>query len=174
MENNEKRPYEEVMGINLDVSSVIAGEIVKKFFASISEEQMKQIVDSISEDILGKDYDGNMIVKFSKETYAYYGNQRKITLGDEIKKSFDAKVKEDLLNECLKIIETKDYKDKVHKWAEEIVDYINEGYKDEIRNNLYHKLVGQAIDTTGAIQYNGATLRNIIQEEISKALHSSR
>lgn len=168
MANEEKKSYEEVLGINLDVSSVISGEIVKRFMAQITPEQMQNIIDDISKDCFNKKYDGRLEIKMKdNSSYSYT-----TTLGEQVKKQFDAQVKNDLMDECLKIIDTKDYKDKIKSWAEEIVDYIVEGYKNDIKQGLYNKLVGSVIDPA-SIQMshmNAYDLRALIHSEISDVL----
>lgn len=170
----EKKSYEEVFGVNLDISTVLSGEIVKRFMAQITPEQMQNILDDISKDAFKKKYDGTLEIRMGKDNNGY-GFSRK-TLGSFVKERFNEQVKEDLMEECLKIVETKDYKDKIHAWAEEIVDYCTEGYKDDLKKGLYHKLVGGVVDmdAMNMQQINGNDLHYIIQQEISRFLSNAR
>ena len=63
MANEEKKSYEEVFGVNLDISTVLSGEIVKRFMAQITPEQMQNILDDISKDAFTKKYDGTLEIK---------------------------------------------------------------------------------------------------------------
>ena len=173
MANEEKKSYEEVFGVNLDISTVLSGEIVKRFMAQITPEQMQNILNDISKDAFIKKYDGTLEIRMNDSkanSYGFYSNTK--TLGEIVKASFDRKLKEELMEECLKVIDTKEYKDKIHAWAEEMVDYCTEGYKNDIKKGLYYKLVGSVVDSSNlAMQhFNAADLKSIIQEEIRGVL----
>ena len=170
----EKKSYEEVFGVNLDISTVLSGEIVKRFMTQITPEQMQNILDDISKDAFKKKYDGTLEIKMEEDSRGY-GFSRK-TLGFFVKEKFDEQVKEDLMKECLKIVETKDYKDKIHAWAEEMVDYCTEGYKDDLKKGLYQKLVGGVVDmdSMDMQRVNGHDLHYIIQQEINRFLSNAR
>lgn len=172
MANEEKKSYEEVFGVNLDISTVLSGEIVKRFMAQITPEQMQNILDDISKDAFKKNYDGTLEIKMKEERYGFHRD----TLGSIVKEKFNEQVKEDLMKECLKIVETKDYKDKIHAWAEEMVDYCTEGYKDDLKKGLYHKLVGGVVDMDNMDmqRMNGHDLHYIIQQEINRFLSNAR
>lgn len=176
MANEEKKSYEEVFGVNLDISTVLSGEIVKRFMAQITPEQMQNILDDISKDAFTKNYDGTLEIKMKDSNRNNYGYYNTKTLGEIVKDAFDQKVKEELMEECLKVIETKEYKDKIHAWAEEMVDYCTEGYKNDIKQGLYNKLVGSIIDPFSlAMQdFNSYNLKCIIQEEINDDLKQLR
>lgn len=175
MANEEKKSYEEVFGVNLDISTVLSGEIVKRFMAQITPEQMQNILDDISKDAFKKKYDGTLEIRM-KDSRNNYGYSNTKTLGEIVKDSFDRKLKEELMEECLKIIDTKEYKDKIHAWAEEMVDYCTEGYKNDIKEGLYYKLVGSVVDSSNlAMQhFNAADLKSIIQKEIRSVLMQTR
>lgn len=176
MANEEKKSYEEVFGVNLDISTVLSGEIVKRFMAQITPEQMQNILDDISKDAFTKKYDGTLEIKMKDSNRNNYGYYNTKTLGEIVKDAFDRKVKEELMEECLKVIETKEYKDKIHAWAEEMVDYCTEGYKNDIKQGLYNKLVGSIIDPSSLTMqhFNSSNLKSIIQEEINDVLKQLR
>ena len=168
----KNKSYEEVFGVNLDISTVLSGEIVKRFMAQITPEQMQNILDDISKDAFNKKYDGSLEIKMKEERYGFHRD----TLGSIVKEKFDEQVKEDLMKECLKIVETKEYKDKIHAWAEEMVDYCTEGYKEDLKRGLYNKLVGSVVDPSNLSMqcFNSSDLRSIIQEEIRDVLMQTR
>lgn len=173
MANEEKKSYEEVFGVNLDISTVLSGEIVKRFMAQITPEQMQNILDDISKDAFNKKYDGTFEIKLKDNNHPYSYTK---TLGQQVKDMFDLKLKDNLMEECLKILDTKDYKDKIHAWAEEMVDYCTEGYKNDIKQGLYNKLVGSVLDPSNLSMqhFNSSDLRSIIQNEIRGVLMQTR
>lgn len=172
----EKKSYEEVFGVNLDISTVLSGEIVKRFMAQITPEQMQNILDDISKDAFIKKYDGTLEIRMKDSARNGYGFSNTKTLGEIVKDSFDRKLKEELMEECLKVIDTKEYKDKIHAWAEEMVDYCTEGYKNDIKKGLYNKLVGSILDPSNLSMqnFNATDLRAIIQEEIRSVIEGIR
>jgi len=170
MVDEEKKSYEEMFGVNLDISTVLSGEIVKRFMAQITSEQMQNILDDISKDAFNKKYDGTLEIKMEEDRRGYGFSSK--TLGSIVKERFNEQVKDDLMKECLKIIETKDYKDKIHAWAEEMVDYCTEGYKNDLKQALYNKLVGNVVnmESIDMMRFNGNNLKSIIQSEIRDVL----
>lgn len=144
--------------------------------AQITPEQMQNILDDISKDAFTKNYDGTLEIKMTDSNRNNYGYYNTKTLGEIVKDAFDQKVKEELMEECLKVIETKEYKDKIHAWAEEMVDYCTEGYKNDIKQGLYNKLVGSIIDPSSLVMqdFNSYNLKCIIQEEINDVLKQLR
>ena len=67
------------------------------------------------------------------------------------------------------IIATDDYKQKVEEIANELIDYSINGYKEDMKNRIRERLVGNVMDTMSS--YGGVNLMYIINDAIDQRLH---
>lgn len=170
-----------VAGINIDISSVLGEKIVDQYLARLSEEDMKVILNYIESDFLERnvvtDYqnvleNGNFgtktIVNVKSKTKDYYGNYKndQTTIGNLIKNRFNERIKEELVKKIEEIIASKDYQDKIEEIANELVDYSINGYKEDMKNRIRERLVGNVIGTEP--YYYGDSLSSIINRIIDE------
>ena len=171
----------DVMGINIDISQVLGQKIVDQYMAQLTEEDMQTVLDYISQDFFVKknqnvfnydtnQYDTKMVTYVKEREKNYYGNYNtnEMTIGELIKKQFNERIREELTKKIEEIIATSDYQEKIEQIANELVDYSVNGYKEDMKNRIRERLVGNVMD--GQPYYDGVNLRYLIQEEINKRL----
>jgi hypothetical protein len=171
----------DVMGINIDISQVLGQKIVDQYIAQLTEEDMQTIMDFISRDffvkkeqsILNYDtskYDTKMVAYVKEREKNQWGgyNTNEMTIGELIKKQFNERVREELTKKIEEIIATSDYQEKIEQIANELVEYSVNGYKEDMKNRIRERLVGNVMDA--APYYGGVNLRYLIQEEVDRML----
>lgn len=173
-----------VLGIDVQFSKMLGSAIVENFMKSLTEEDMKKINDYIQKDLFEEfnDYGNidkngnpslNKRVKESWEEQVNRYDRRTVkSIGDIIKKMFNVRVKEDLKAKIEEIVKTTDYKEKIDKIANEVVEYATEGYKEDLKANIRRKLICGVMDER--IVYDGMGLRDIIHMEINNWANSNR
>ena len=171
----------DVMGINIDISQVLGQKIIDQYIAQLTEEDMKTIMDFISQDFFVKknqqvfnydtqQYDSKMVAYVKEREKDHWGNYRNnnLTIGELIKQQFNNRIKEELTKKVEEIIATTDYQEKIEQIANELVDYSVNGYKEDMKNRIRERLVGNVMDATP--YYCGVDLRYLVNEEISKRI----
>ena len=171
----------DVMGINIDISQVLGQKIVDQYIAQLTEQDMNTIMDYISQDFFVKKnqsvfnydtnkYDYKMVTCVKEREKNQWGNYNtnEMTIGELIKKQFNNRISDELTKKVEEIIATDDYKEKIEQIANELVDYSVNGYKEDMKNRIRERLVGNVMNTT--LYYDGVDLRYLINEEISKRL----
>lgn len=171
----------DVMGINIDISQVLGQKIVDQYMAQLTEEDMQTVLDYISQDFFVKknqsvfnydtaQYDTKMVAYVKEREKDNWGNYKgnQLTIGELIKNQFNNRIREELTKKVEEIIATDDYKEKIEQIANELVDYSVNGYKEDMKNRIRERLVGNVMDTTP--YYGGVDLRYLIQDEINKRL----
>lgn len=171
----------DVMGINIDISQVLGQKIVDQYMAQLTEEDMQTILDYISQDFFVKkgqnifnydtnQYDYKMVACVKEREKDNWGNYKTqdLTIGELIKKQFNARIREELTKKVEEIIATSDYQEKIEQIANELVDYSVNGYKEDMKNRIRERLVGNVMDATP--YYGGIDLRYLINEEINKRM----
>ena len=172
----------DVMGINIDISQVLGQKIVDQYMAQLTEEDVKTVMDFISQDFLVKknqsvfnydtnQYDTKMVAYVKEREKDNWGNYKtnQLTIGELIKNQFNNRIREELTKKVEEIIATSDYQEKIEQIANELVDYSVNGYKEDMKNRIRERLVGNVMDTTP--YYAGVDLRCIIQEEVNRMIH---
>lgn len=172
----------DVMGINIDISQVLGQKIVDQYMAQLTEEDMQTVLDYISQDFFVKkkqnifNYDTNQydykmvacVKEREKDNWGNYKSQN-LTIGELIKKQFNERIREELTKKVEEIIATTDYQEKIEQIANELVDYSVNGYKEDMKDRIRERLVGNVMD--GAPYYGGISLLSVINNEIDKRLH---
>lgn len=172
----------DVMGINIDISQVLGQKIVDQYIAKLTDEDMQTIMDFISQDFFVKkeqhifnydtnQYDTKMIAYVKEREKNNWGSYKTndLTIGELIKVQFNNRIKEELTKKIEEIVATDDYKEKIEEIANELVDYSVNGYKEDMKNRIRERLVGNVLDANP--YYGGISLTSIINEEINKRIH---
>lgn len=178
MENMENGKMD-VMGINIDISQILGQKIVDQYIAQLTEDDMNTIMDFISKDFLVKKnqsvfnydtnkYDEKMVVTIKESEKDYWGNPKtsQLTIGEIIRKQFNERIKEELAKKVEEIIATTDYQEKIEEIANELVDYSVNGYKEDMKNRIRERLVGNVMDASP--YYSGVSLHYLIEEAINR------
>lgn len=167
----------EMMGINIDISQILGGKIVDQYLAQLKDEDMDKIMNYISSDLFEPTSIFNYetaervkSLKIKERTKDYYGHYKEteIPIGEIIKNHFNNRIKEELKNKVEEIINSTDYRKKIDDIANELVEYSIIGYKEDMKNRIRERLVGNVLDDTP--MYSGASLTDIINLCIEQRL----
>lgn len=172
----------DVMGINIDISQVLGQKIVDQYIAQLTEEDMQTVLDFISQDFFVKkkqsvfnydtsQYDTKMVAYVKEREKDHWGryNTDQLTIGEMIKSQFNNRIREELTKKVEEIIATSDYQEKIEQIANELVDYSINGYKEDMKDRIRERLVGNVLD--GSPYYGGISLVSLINNEIDKRIH---
>lgn len=164
----------EVMGINIDISQVLGQKIIDQYMAQLSDENVKEILSYISSDLFCEtsvfNYETGERVKTlkvkerEKDNWGNYFD-REMTIGELIKNQFNERIKEELKKKVQEIIESTDYQNKIDEIANELVDYSINGYKEDMKERIRERLIGNIMDESP--KYCNISLLEIINQEIN-------
>lgn len=177
MSENIKDGKVEVMGINIDISQVLGQKIVDQYIAQLKDENIKELLSYISSDLFYEtsvfNYEtGEQVktLKVKERKKDQWGNyiDREIPIGELIKNQFNERIKEELKKKVEEIITSTDYKKKIEEIANELVDYSINGYKEDMKNRIRERLIGNVMDEVP--QYCGVSLINLINQLIDNRI----
>lgn len=167
----------DVMGINIDISQVLGRKIVDQYMAQLDEEQMKSLMDYISSDLFKttsyydwekKEQVSKMVIKErTKDSWGRW-NETEVPIGELVKKQFNERISEELKKKVEEIVASADYQEKIEQIANELVDYSVNGYKEDMKNRIRERLVGNVMDASP--YYGGISLQYLINEAIDRRL----
>ncbi|MFG6378352.1 MAG: hypothetical protein K1W19_08575 [Lachnospiraceae bacterium] len=178
MGENIKNGKMEVMGINVDISQILGEKIIDQYMAQLTEEDVKVIMDYISQDFFIKKeekifnydtskYDTKMAVYIKERETDHWGNKKgSITIGELIKQKFEERIKAELCEKVEEIVKSTDYQEKIEEIAAELVDYSINGYKEDMKERIRERLIGNVMDESP--KYSGTPLLYLINQEIDK------
>lgn len=178
MSENIRDGKMDIMGVNIDISQVLGDKIVDQYLAQLTEENMQEILTYISSDLFKEDsiYNietGERVKKLviKTRTKNEWGNyiEKEIPIGELIKNYFNDRINEELKKKVEEIIASTDYQEKIEEIANELIDYSINGYKEDMKNRIRERLVGNIMDDQP--KYCGVSLLDIIRNEISKQIH---
>jgi len=166
-----------LMGLDIDFSKVLGDVVVENFMKSISEEEMQKIVDYMVQDLFEEVRDWNTEGKDGKPLYTKrvkeswntdngWNRQQHESVGDHIKKMFNERVSKELQKKIDEIITSTDYQEKIEKMAQDIVDYSVEGYKEDLKDSIRQKMIGNVMHNEQ--YYGGQELINIIHQVVQQ------
>ena len=168
----------DVIGINIDISQVLCQKIIDQYMAQLSEDNMRELMNYISSDLFTTtsfyDWDKNeqvtkMVVKQRiKDQWGNY-KDKDIPIGELIKRQFNERIKEELNKKVEEIVASTDYQKKIDDIANELVDYSVNGYKEDMKNRIRERLVGNVMDCQP--YYGGVSLQCIINQEIDRRMN---
>lgn len=168
MSENIKDGKVDVMGINIDISQVLGQKIVDQYIAQLKDEDIKTLMEYISEDLFTSTYDDKLVIKRrEKDQWGSY-REKEIPIGELIKNQFNSRIKEELSKKVEDIIASTDYQKKIEEIANELVDYSINGYKEDMKNRVRERLIGNVMDES--LQYCGIPLTVLINQEIDKRI----
>lgn len=168
----------DVMGINIDISQVLGEKIIDQYMAQLSEEDIEEIMRYISSDLFSstsvynyetKEYVEKLVVKErTKNSWGDY-QEKEIPIGELIKNHFNERIKDELKKKVEDIIKSSNYQNKIDEIANELVDYSINGYKEDMKNRIRERLVGNVLNESA--QYCGVSIFSLINQEIDKRLY---
>lgn len=169
-----------VLGLEVQFSKMLGDVIVENYLKQITEEDMKMLIDYISQDLfeeyesyVRKD-DGSheeVVKKRIKENwkestgYGYSSKSETVySVGGKIREMFNTRVSEELQKKIEEIVATKDYQDKIEAMAQEILEYSVEGYKEDLKESIREKMIGNVMCNNQT--YGGQQLIDVIHEVV--------
>lgn len=167
MSEEIKNGKTKVMGIDIDISEVIGNKIVDQYLAKLTDEDIEKIMDYISDDLFKKRLDGSTVIKTHKTDS--WGNPRgDKTISEITKDIFNERIKGELIKKIEEKIQSDDCQQKINEIADEIIDYSIDGYREDMKNRIRERLVGNVMDAEP--MYCGRSLLSIINEIIDKRM----
>ena len=162
-----------VMGINIDISQVLGDKIIDQYLSQLKEEDMETLMSYISSDLFTKEcyYSAdNEKLKVKERVKDQWGNykDKEIPIGELIKNHFNDRIKEELKKKVEQIIASTDYQERIESIANELVEYSINGYKEDMKNRIRERLVGNVLDDEPT--YCGVSLYNIINNVIDERM----
>lgn len=171
MSENIENGKVDVMGINIDISQVLGQKIIDQYMAQLKEEDIETLMKYISEDLFTQTWDNKLIIKQrEKDRWGSY-TTKELPIGEIIKSHFNERIKEELKKRVEEIIATEDYQKKIDEIANELVDYSINGYKEDMKERIKERLVGNVLSESA--QYGGIPLLAIINQEIDKRMYNN-
>lgn len=157
------------MGMDINISEVIGSKIVDQWLAAISEDDMALILKAIDEEAFGHTYDDHKYFVKEKKTGDGYFSKTEVTpIWREIQKRFQEKFCDQIMDKMVEVMDSEEYKKRVDKIAQEIMDYAVEGYANDLKDRVKERLVGNVLNAEP--YYGGIGLQGIISEEIRRQL----
>ena len=154
----------DLMGINIDISTILGDKLVDQFLAQLTPEDMEKLMISIRSDI----FDGYGNVKVSLPNQYVGGRNNNKTLVEIVREKFTEKFKDIILEKVEETINSEEYKQKAKEIANELVEYATEGYKKDMKKRIEERLVGNVLDDQP--MYNNSSLLAIINDVINNRL----
>lgn len=187
---NTKEGKVNVLGMDFQISDLVGDQIVAKWIAQLSEEDMQLIYDGIDKIL----FDVDEHKSYNYETHEYEKHPEKfLSIEREVKDNtwsssthkeykplytiVSERIRDQMCTDIMKrteeIINSEAYKEKVENIANNIIDDITTGYYEAVKEGIMHKLVGDTL-LPGDSQYQryfGMPLSVLIQDEIQKMIH---
>ena len=109
-----------------------------------------------------------MVVK--QRTKDKWGNyqDKEIPIGELVKRKFNERINEELQKKVEDIVASTDYQQKIEEIANELVDYSINGYKEDMKNRIRERLVGNVMDADP--HYGGMSLQSIVHSILDERL----
>lgn len=169
----------EVLGLEMQFSKMLGDVIVENYINNLSEEDMKMITDFMTQDLFEyqRDWtsdDPEAKQKFVKKNWKEadgpgWCTKEVKSIGTQVKEMFNARIKEELQKKIEEIVKSSDYQENVDAIANEIVDYCINGYKEDLKNSIREKLIGNVMNNDQ--YYGGTSLVRVVQEVVESYMH---
>ena len=159
-----------VLGIDIQFSKILNDSIVENFLSQITEEDMKLLFEYITQDLFDykrKSYDSDEMQKIVKQDWTSGNGWNSTTyksLGTEVKERFNQRFKEELEKKIAEIIATDEYSKKIDEMAHEIIDYSVKGYKEDLKQSIREKMIGNVMGNSQS--YGGEDLTYVIHQVV--------
>lgn len=164
-----------MMGLNIDIASTIGGMLADQYIGQLTPENMKILMDFITQDLFKSEsrYDYTegiskeiLVVKEGKKNN--WGETTKYSIGEMIRTEFNKRIEKELIKKVDEIIATTDYQERIDKIANDLVDYSITGYAEDMKNRIRERLVGGVIEPYPT--YGGMNLKELIHHCINERM----
>lgn len=168
----------QVLGLDIQFSKMLGDVVVENYLKQLTEDDMKLITDYMTQDLFDyeKVVDWNTheehLKKIVKQDWETRGSgswscssEKHESVGTQVKKMFNARFKAEMQKKIDEIIQSDEYAEKIDGIAHEIVDYCIEGYKEDLKNSIREKMIGNVMHNIP--YYGGISLHDVIHQELS-------
>ena len=152
------------MGMELKLTEVLGAELVEKYVAQLQPEVLKTLFEEVTNYYFYTSTHSDK-VELKKTTYNGYRDESTELwklIRNKVTEKFCGEI-EDKINE---IIASQEYRDKVDRLAEDIVEYATEQYKQDMLDRIRERLVGNTINATPA--YNGQSFTEAVANVVKQ------
>ena len=174
--NQSEYGKSQVLGLEVQFSKMLGDVVVENYLKQLTEDDMKLITDYMTQDIFDYKKKRNYstdevelekIVKGDWETCegSSWNKTKHKSVGTQVKEMFNARFKEEMQKKIDEIIQSDEYAEKIDGMAHEIIDYCIEGYKEDLKNSIREKMIGNIMHDTP--YYGGVSLHDIVHQEVS-------
>ena len=139
----------EKTGIELNFTQALADTIVSQYMTSIGEDVLKNTFDIMNEKYLQDKFDDPKNFKFKLKEYSGGWNNKyeDTKLGSAVDRIIADKYGNTIIEYIDEYMKTDEFKEKLKKMADEVIDYALNGYKEDMIKRLRERLVGNAFST---------------------------
>lgn len=161
-----------MFGLDISISDIIGEKIVDKWFSQITPEDMNLIFKAVEDEIFSHGYNDEKFFKTTRSVKSSgwgCSSTEETPIWRTTKARFATKYNEIILSKVDEILSSKEYQDRAMQIAKDIVDYATEGYKKDLQQRVYERLVTNTSDTS-AYYINGKTLQECIRDTVAEML----
>ena len=160
--NNNDLTFE-IGGINTPIGQILGEKLVASLMERITDEEFEVLYNYMHDQTWKKDYtEEKVILNYTKKDNYYNTIATAPTLATYAEKLLSEKMKEKIQAKVEEITSSEEFLSKADQIAQEIIDYATEGYKNDLKQRVYERLVANTVDSS--IYYGGRDLRSVIYE----------
>lgn len=165
----------DIGGINLSLQEILGNMIVEKYIAQITPDVMEKVFEQINEHIFDVAQDletgDNKVIgikKQVKKSSGYYTDYEDTPLWKVTKNKFTKEFSDQIEKKIEEIMGTDEFRSKVDKVAQEILDYAVDGYKSDLITTIRARLIGDKLEIYP--KYGGSDLRQVIHDTVASMM----
>ena len=159
----------EIGGINVPIGQILGEKLVASLMERITEEEFEVLYKYMYDETWKKDYSGEkVILNYTKKDSYYNTPSTPPTLATYAESLLSEKMKDKIKEKVEEITSSEEFLTKADQIAQEIVEYATEGYKKDLKNRVYERLVANTVDA--GMYYGGVDLKSIIYQTIDERL----
>jgi hypothetical protein len=167
-----------MMGMQVDLSSKLGEELSKILSCQFTEEEMEALLTYIKSDMFttSKSFNENekdkVLVKqiLKKSYYSDDKYEPASPIVTYVAQEFHRRYKDMIVAEVDKILASEEYVQRIEKIAQDLVDYVSEGYKEDLMNSVRARMCTLA--DPGMNNFAAANLKQTVQSEINDMLNA--
>lgn len=156
----------EFAGVNVSIGKILGDKLVEEMMTRISPEEIELLFKYMHDETWSKDYKDEPILKYtapngwSSPEPPKLATYARVLLADRLKEAIQIKVEE--------IVKSEEFIKKADDIAEELVEYATNGYKEDMKQRLKNRLVGNVINSEPT--YCGESLSYIVSKIVSEMI----
>ena len=163
-------------GIDLRIGDILGDKLVDQYIGRLTDDDMNLLFKACDEMIFNEEYDyatkgGKKVVRLTQTRKNSYGS----TITEDVpfwkytQKEINERFQNIIKDRVVKLLESDEYKKKAEQIAQDIVDYAMEGYKEDMKERIRERMIGNILDTTPS--YTSVSLTSLIERIIEQKIH---